>query len=173
MVKTKRSDFHIQFHPEGRALIDPLTAPSRVCGMTIQRHPCFYRERTHQGRAKSGVKDEVLWIVIVLFSFIRAKYAIFKIYPHSGGCPPFGKLVPGRGEKGQKGSKAMVRALLDTAGAYGHFCPAIADSAALFKGLNPAFGQNTTNTMTNGHDRKRPQQTMNGLFSSKRLRPFI
>ena len=88
---------------------------------------------------------------------MKDEYAIFKVYPYSGSRTPFGKLVFGRGEKGQKGSKTMVRTLLDTAGAYGHFCFALADFAALFEGLNPDFGQNTTNTMTNGHDRKRPQ----------------
>jgi hypothetical protein len=54
-VKTQRSGIHVQLHPEGRSLIGPLTVKTRVCGIT-QQHHCFYRERTNQGRAKSGLK---------------------------------------------------------------------------------------------------------------------
>jgi hypothetical protein len=39
MVKTKRSGIHVQFHPEGRSLIGPLTAKTKVCGMNNTAAP--------------------------------------------------------------------------------------------------------------------------------------
>ena len=67
---------------------------------------------------------------------MKEEDAILKINPAFFGRDLVRKLVFGRGEKSQARPKAMVRALLDTTGAAGHFCSAAADLASVFAGLN-------------------------------------
>ena len=63
MVEAEKRVFLLSFHPSGAPEFGPLTAKSRVCGIAIQRHPCFYREQTKSGRAKSGLNDASFQII--------------------------------------------------------------------------------------------------------------